>query len=52
MPRQTAQIIWGHKPLVRIVNGEYYFYLYNGHGDVVQILDEAGNVVNSYAYDE
>ena len=28
-----------------------YYYLYNGHGDVVQIVDTAGNVVNSYDYD-
>lgn len=27
------------------------YYLYNGHGDVVQILDTNGNVVNSYSYD-
>ena len=48
----TAQIIWGHKPLARIINGQYYYYLYNGHGDVVQVIDENGNIVNSYAYDE
>ncbi|MDD4049175.1 MAG: RHS repeat-associated core domain-containing protein, partial [Clostridia bacterium] len=48
----TAQIIWGHKPLARKVSGKYYYYLYNGHGDVVQIIDENGNTVNSYEYDE
>ena len=47
-----AQNIWGHKLLARKVDTSYYYYLYNGHGDVVQILDEAGNIVNSYAYDE
>ena len=25
--------------------------MYNGHGDVVQIVDTAGNIVNSYDYD-
>ena len=31
--------------------GEYY-YLYNSHGDVIQIVDRNGNVVNNYKYDE
>jgi RHS repeat-associated protein len=33
-------------------DGRSYYYLYNGHGDVVQIIDTDGNIVNSYAYDE
>jgi RHS repeat-associated protein len=28
-----------------------YYYLYNGHGDVVQMVDTSGAVVNNYAYD-
>lgn len=48
----TAQNIWGHKVLARKVSSAYYYYLYNGHGDVVQIMDENGNIVNSYTYDE
>lgn len=48
----TAQNIWGHKPLARKVNGQYYYYLYNGHGDVVKVLDNNGNIVNNYQYDE
>jgi RHS repeat-associated protein len=32
--------------------GGQYYYLYNGYGDVVQIVDTNGNVVNSYQYDE
>ena len=28
-----------------------YYYLYNGHSDVVQIVDNAGDNVNQYAYD-
>ena len=47
----TAQIIWGHQALARKIGNNYYYYLYNGHGDVVQIVDEAGTVVNSYQYD-
>jgi len=48
----TAQTIWGHKPLARKINGSYYYYVYNGHGDVIQLFNESGNVVNSYQYDE
>ncbi|MFD1988813.1 RHS repeat domain-containing protein, partial [Paenibacillus nicotianae] len=29
-----------------------YYYLFNGHGDVVQMLDTSGAIVNSYGYDE
>lgn len=29
-----------------------YYYLYNGHGDVVQIVDRNGKTQNTYAYDE
>ncbi|AOT68322.1 RHS repeat domain-containing protein [Geosporobacter ferrireducens] len=47
-----ASIIWGHKPLARIEQGKWYYYVYNGHGDVVQLVDENGNIVNRYTYDE
>jgi RHS repeat-associated protein len=29
-----------------------YYYSYNGHGDVVQMIDTSGNIVNRYQYDE
>ncbi|WCT56191.1 hypothetical protein PQ456_01290 [Paenibacillus kyungheensis] len=29
-----------------------YYYLFNGHGDVVQMVDTSGAIVNSYRYDE
>jgi RHS repeat-associated protein len=48
----TAEIIWGNKPLARKVGSNYYYYLYNGHGDVIALTDESGNIVNSYDYDE
>jgi RHS repeat-associated protein len=32
-------------------NNEYY-YVYNGHGDVIQLVDSNGNIQNSYEYDE
>ena len=48
----TAEIIWGHKPLARKVGSSYYYYLYNGHGDVIALTDETGQIVNNYSYDE
>lgn len=33
------------------IRGEDY-YLYNGHGDVVQIVDASGEIVNNYTYVE
>jgi len=33
------------------LTGKSYYYLYNGHGDVVQIVDTSGNIVNQYDYD-
>ena len=45
-------IIRGHQALAkRTEDGSYYYYIYNGHGDVVMLVDESGNVKNSYAYD-
>ncbi len=48
----TAQNIWGNRILARKIGSNMYYYLTNGHGDVVQILNENGNIVNSYNYDE
>ena len=47
-----AQNIWGYQVLSRKIDGKYYYYIYNGHGDVIQIVDESGNIVNTYKYDE
>jgi len=51
---QSVKYIWdGNRLLAKKDNtGQEYYYLYNGHGDVVQITDRAGNIVNSYEYDE
>ncbi len=48
------QYVWGpDRVLAKIDNltGDKYYYLYNGHGDVVQITNTSGEVVNSYDYD-
>ena len=46
----TDEIIWGHQPLARKINGNWYYYIYNAHGDVVGLTDDAGTVVNTYDY--
>ena len=32
-------------------NGTYYYYLRNGQGDIVKIVDGSGNTVVEYTYD-
>jgi RHS repeat-associated protein len=48
----TAQTIWGKQALARKADSNYYYYLYNGHGDVTRVIDQNGNIVDSYTYDE
>lgn len=50
----TANYVWGPDRVLakKESGGGQYYYLYNGHGDVVQIVDKNGNVVNNYKYDE
>ncbi|MFC3798112.1 RHS repeat domain-containing protein [Cohnella sp. GCM10012308] len=50
----TSQYVWGPDRLLtrKDTNGSQYYYLYNGHGDVVQIIDNTGEPVKSYRYDE
>lgn len=47
----SDEIINGMTPLAVKRDGSYYYYICNGHGDVVMLLDEQGNVKNSYSYD-
>ncbi|PYI56314.1 polymorphic toxin-type HINT domain-containing protein [Paenibacillus flagellatus] len=51
----TAQYVWGPDRLLMkkdAATGQSYYYLQNGHGDVVQLVSTAGAVVNNYRYDE
>ncbi|OGX61530.1 MAG: hypothetical protein A2189_00925 [Paenibacillus sp. RIFOXYA1_FULL_44_5] len=50
----TVNYIRGDRLLAKkdAATNQIYYYLYNGHGDVVQIVDTNGNVVNQYQYDE
>ncbi len=46
--------VWGPDRVIskKDTGGGEYYYLYNGHGDVIQMVDRNGNVVNNYNYDE
>ncbi|WP_195571467.1 RHS repeat domain-containing protein [Paenibacillus sp. 1001270B_150601_E10] len=48
-----ARNIWGNELLFRkdYRSNQGGYYQYNGHGDVIQITDKSGNVINSYEYD-
>lgn len=50
----TANYVWGPDRVLvkKETGGGEYYYLYNGHGDVVQIVDRNGKIVNNYKYDE
>ncbi|WP_199925647.1 RHS repeat-associated core domain-containing protein [Paenibacillus bouchesdurhonensis] len=53
--RAIANYVWGPDRMLAkrdVATNKKYYYLYNGHGDVVQIVDENGTKVNSYQYDE
>jgi RHS repeat-associated protein len=39
------------EPLILERDGQSYYYLTDGLGSVVKLVDSAGNVVNSYTYD-
>ncbi|WP_238654562.1 RHS repeat domain-containing protein [Paenibacillus piscarius] len=54
---QQANYVRGDRVLVKKEKKDNhylkdYYYLYNGHGDVIQIVDTSGTIVNSYSYDE
>ncbi len=49
--KQLARNVYGLNLLTREVGSEKYAYLYNGHGDVTALLDTAGVIKATYAYD-
>ncbi|MDQ6423102.1 S8 family serine peptidase [Paenibacillus sp. LHD-117] len=46
-----ARNVYGINLLTREMGSEKYSYLYNGHGDVTSLVDNAGVVKASYRYD-
>ncbi|RED54736.1 RHS repeat domain-containing protein [Cohnella lupini] len=50
-----SNYVWGPDRLLQkrdTATDNKYYYLYNGHGDVVQVVDQSGQVINHYQYDE
>ncbi len=48
---QVARNVYGTNLLMRTVNDETYYYLYNGHGDVTALLTREGTIAATYYYD-
>ena len=48
---EIASNIYGLALVKRETEDEEGYYLYNGHGDVVTIVDENSNVLDEYSYD-
>ncbi|MBJ6363973.1 RHS repeat-associated core domain-containing protein, partial [Paenibacillus sp. GCM10012307] len=47
-----ASYLRGNGLVARVdASGSRAYYSHNGHGDVTQLTDQAGNVLNSYTYD-
>ncbi len=49
--KQTARNLYGLNLVVRTVDADKYFYLYNGHSDVTALISSAGTVAATYEYD-
>ncbi len=51
---EQASFVRGDRVLVKKDKkaSKDYYYLYNGHGDVVQIVDTNGEIKNNYVFDE
>ena len=47
----TSVYLWGANLIKAGIGSETSYYLYNAHGDVVQLTDENGAVTKSYTYD-
>ena len=48
---EKARNVYGTNLVSRTVEGQTLSYMYNGHADVVALLDNSGNIVGTYYYD-
>lgn len=48
---ELSKNIYGLELVLRTTNSDSGYYLYNGHGDVVVIVDDLNEVLNTYIYD-
>jgi len=44
--------VYGINLISREINGEMFYCLYNGHADITRMVDENGELVEKYYYDE
>jgi len=53
--KNPANLVWnvyGINLISRELNGEMFYCLYNGHADITRMVDENGELVEKYYYDE
>lgn len=48
---ELSRNIYGLALVLRATASDNGYYLYNGHGDVVNIIDELNQILNTYVYD-
>ncbi len=48
---QKARNVYGTNLILRTVDGETYYYLYNGHADVTALITREGTIAATYYYD-
>ncbi len=48
---QKARNLYGTNLLMRTVDSETYYYIYNGHADVTALIDTNGLIAATYYYD-
>ena len=48
----TGRNTYGTNLISRTADGQTSYYMYNGHSDVTNLINEAGTVVGTYYYDE
>gem|GEM_PF-4582401 len=51
-PENLVWNVYGINLVSRELNGEMFYCLYNGHADITRMVDENGELVEKYYYDE
>ena len=51
-PENQVWNVYGINLISREVNGEMFYCLYNGHADITRMVNEKGELVEKYYYDE
>ena len=51
-PENQVWNVYGINLISREINGEMFYCLYNGHADITRMVNEKGELVEKYYYDE